>query len=290
MTNDVLDADEQAAWAKRAGTCTGSPVRKSGRGSVRVPGHRFLAALRVDGLLSDWKGAAAKLRKAGYQVTAKLDATTCREVRRFLADHADRMMPVYLAASLPPTFAYPERSDCGVLIEKCILPLARDRGLPFAMMIGVKRGMNPPLRIAGDGVAKSDLGALERLCARNPENRFLVTYLSRENQHELCVAARKFRNLMVFGCWWFVNLPSTIREITAERLEMLGTRFIPQHSDARVLDQLLYKWKHSRAVIADVLTQKYADLMASGWRLTKAEVRRDAAALLGGNFKAFVGP
>jgi hypothetical protein len=57
--------------------------------------------------------------------------------------------------------------------------------------------------------------------------------LARENQHELAVAARKFGNLMVFGCWWFVNNPSLITEITRMRVELLGTSFIPQHSDAR---------------------------------------------------------
>jgi hypothetical protein len=30
--------------------------------------------------------------------------------------------------------------------------------------------------------------------------------LSRENQHELCVVARKFRNVHIFGCWWFTNI------------------------------------------------------------------------------------
>ena len=293
MTNDVLDAEEQAAWANLAGTCTGSPGRKNGRGSVRVPGRerdpRFLAAMRVDGLLNDWPAAAAKLRKTGYKVKAKPDAATCKEVARFLASEADKMGPIYMAASLPPTFAYPEKSARGVLIDKCILPLSRERGLPFAMMIGVKREMNPPLRMAGDGSAKADIEALQRLCARNPDNKFLVTYLARENQHELCVTARKFHNLMVFGCWWFLNVPSQIAEITTMRLELLGTHFIPQHSDARVLDQLIYKWAHSRKVIADVLTEKYAGLMDAGWTLTKADVRRDVAALLGGNFKAFVG-
>ncbi len=309
MTNDVLDAEEQAAWARltgtcagsrvgkcgrgpvRAGTCTGSPFRNSGRGSVRVPGRdpRFLAAIRVDGLLNDWKGAAATLRKRGIKVKATPDAATCTALRRFLAEQADRMRPVYLAASLPPTFAYPEKSARGTLLDKCILPFARERRLPFAVMIGVKRGVNPALQMAGDGVGRADLAALERLCERNPDNKFLATVLSRENQHELCVVARKFANLLVFGCWWFVNVPSLIDEITTMRLELLGTRFVPQHSDARVLDQLIYKWGHSRKVIADVLTRKYADLIDSGWKLTKADVQRDVADLLAGNFKAFAG-
>ena len=73
-----------------------------------------------------------------------------------------------------------------------------------------------------------------------------MTVLSTENQHELCVLARKFGNLHVYGCWWFCNNPSIISSTTRMRLEMLGTAFTAQHSDARVLDQLLYKWRHSR--------------------------------------------
>ena len=140
-----------------------------------------------------------------------------------------------------------------------VLPACRARGIPFAMMIGVRRAVNPALGDAGDGVGRADVGASSELCAAHPENRFLVTMLSRENQHELCVAARKFGNLMVFGCWWFLNNPSIIDEITRERLELLGTSFIPQHSDARVLDQLIYKWPHSRRVLAGALADEYAD-------------------------------
>ena len=44
------------------------------------------------------------------------------------------------------------------------------------------------------------------------------------------------------------------------RLEMLGSAFTAQHSDCRVLDQLMYKWKHSRTVIADVLVKYYLKL------------------------------
>ena len=112
--------------------------------------------------------------------------------------------------------------------------------------------------------------------------------LARENQHELCVAARKFGNLMVFGCWWFLNNPSLIDEITRMRVELLGTSFIPQHRDARVLDQLIYKWDHSRGLIATVLADKYRDLMKAGWPLTKAEIERDVRLLLKDNFLDFL--
>ena len=99
--------------------------------------------------------------------------------------------------------------------------------------------------------------------------------------------ARKFRNLHVFGCWWFTNIPSLINEITRMRIELLGMSVTPQHSDARVLDQLIYKWRHSRQIITDVLTEKYVDLAQTGWVVTEADVRRDASELLGGAFDRF---
>jgi len=156
-------------------------------------------------------------------------------------------------------------------------------------MIGVRRGVNPALRAAGDGVGRADVSAVERLCAENPEVRFLTTFLSRENQHELCVSARKFQNLMPFGCWWFLNNPSLVTEITTERIELLGTSFIPQHSDARILEQLVYKWKHSRRCIADALAASYERLLESGRAVTRAEVERDVERLFSGNFRAWVG-
>jgi hypothetical protein len=93
---------------------------------------------------------------------------------------------------------------------------------------------------------------------------------------------------MPFGCWWFLNNPSLIEEMTRMRLELLGTSFVPQHSDARVLDQLIYKWEHSRRIIEMVLQEKYRDLLNTGWVLTEEEVRRDVGKLFGGNFRSFL--
>ena len=192
------------------------------------------------------------------------------------------MEPVYMAVSLPPDFRMDNGGVRSKLITECVLPIACEYDLPFAVMIGVKRSVNPSLRIAGDGVGKADVDVVAGLCRDYPDNRFMVTMLSRENQHELCVTARKFRNLTVFGCWWFLNNPSIIREITAERIELLGLTMIPQHSDARVLDQLIYKWAHSRKVIAEVLSEKYFDLFQAGWSINGADIQRDLERLLGG--------
>ncbi|WJH32973.1 hypothetical protein N6H14_22440 [Paenibacillus sp. CC-CFT747] len=138
-------------------------------------------------------------------------------------------------------------------------------------------------------MGKSDVSAVENICAQNPDNKFLCTILSRDDQHELTVAARKFRNLHVFGCWWFLNNPSIIEEMTRMRFELLGASVTPQHSDCRVLDQLLYKWDHSRIIIAKVLYDKYSDVMDTGWKITREEIARDCADLFGGSFWKFLG-
>jgi hypothetical protein len=160
-------------------------------------------------------------------------------------------------------------------MTKAVFPVARERGIPVAMMIGVKKLANPALRLAGDSVGRSDIDTVEALARDFGDIRFLLTMLARENMHELCIASRKFKNITPFGCWWFLNNPSLIDEITRMRLETLGLSFVPQHSDARVLDQLVYKWAHSRKIIGEVLTDKYADLAAAGWVPTRADIVRD---------------
>ncbi|NLB60721.1 MAG: glucuronate isomerase [Lentisphaerae bacterium] len=265
MTNDPLDATEHKIWQK---------------GFERDP--RFLGALRLDSALMAWPRGVARLQALGYAVDEALTGKTLAEVRRYLNDWCQRIKAHYMGISLPPSFRYPERtSSLNNLLVQAVLPVARERGLPLALMLGVKKLTNPALGLAGDSVAKSEIETLEQLAADFADNRFLVTYLARENMHELCVAARKFKNITPFGCWWFLNTPSLIEEITATRLELLGLSFIPQHSDARVLEQLIYKWDHARTVIARVLTEKYADLTQAGWPVSAAEVRRDFQILFG---------
>lgn len=272
MTNDPFDVAEHRVWL-----------------TEEAHDPRFQPALRIDVLLNQYhERAAGDLRTDGYQVDRKLNDTALEEIRRFLTDWIERMNPRYMAVSLPPDFVYPEDSPRGRIIEEAILPVSLEHNVPFALMIGVTRAVNPELKLAGDGVGKADLKSLENLLRDNPHNKFLVTLLSRENQHELCVLARKFRNMMVFGCWWFLNNPSIIEEMSRERLELLGLSMIPQHSDARILDQVIYKWKHSKKIIGDVLADKYTDLLDAGWTVTRNELERDVHNLFGGNFERFL--
>ena len=270
MTNSPFDGEERPYWEQSI---------------TRDP--RFFAALRIDSLILSWTTAVPFLRGQGYDVTADRSARTVSEVRRFLADWTRRIGSRYCMVSLPPDFRYPADTDTNWLLDQAVLPHCREFNQPFALMMGVRRAVNPSLRMAGDGVGRSDLNALRDLCAGNPENRFMATVLSRENLHELVVLARKFRTLHPFGCWWFTNTPQLVEEITRMRLELLGTSFTPQHSDSRVLDQLIYKWRHTRGVVAGALYERYAALAGSGWRVADDEILRDAAELFGGAFERF---
>jgi hypothetical protein len=272
MTNDPFDEHEAMVWEEGA----------------RLD-NRFHAALRIDPLLNFWQTAEARLSALGYNVDPGMGGKTISEVRRFLDRWVARMKPLYIVVSLPDNFKFPDNNERDRLIREVVLPTARQHGLPFTVMVGVRRGVNPPLRAAGDGLGHADVAAIERMCGENPDVRFLATYLSRENQHELCVAARKFGNLMPFGCWWFLNNPSMVAEITRERIEMLGTSFIPQHSDARILEQLIYKWRHSRHVIAESLSEAYEQLLRSGRAVTRRELERDVTRMFSGNFREWVG-
>jgi len=270
MTNSPFDDLERPVWEKGY---EGDP--------------RFKAALRIDPLLVSWETAGPRLVQWGYKVKPDLGVKTMSEVRRFLADWTKRMDPEFVMVSLAPDFEYPNSNSCAQLIKNAVLPHCREYNLPFAIMPGVRRAINPSLRLAGDGVGESNLTALQNLLAANPSNKFLCTILARENQHELAVLARKFRNLHIFGCWWFTNIPLLVDEITRMRVELLGLSFTAQHSDARVLDQILYKWYHSRAVISRVLVEKYEELAATGWDATTAEIERDVRALFGGAYADF---
>lgn len=266
MTNDPLDPAESAVWLKGV-----------------APHKQFRSVLRLDRILCFWQDHWQVLAKQGYQVDERPLANSAAEVRRFLSDWCERMRPVYMAVSLPDTFEFPKETAGNRLLRQSVLPVCRDKNLPLSLMIGVRRQVNPAIRLAGDAAGRADLRALENLCREFPHNRFLVSVLSRENQHELCVYARKFSNLMPFGCWWFLNNPSIVEEITRERIEMLGASFIPQHSDARVLEQVIYKWRNTRRTLAHVLTNTYRLLTQDGRAVTRNDIQRDVNRLFRSN-------
>lgn len=265
MTNDPMDRRERELWLR------GFELDS-----------RFRPVLRLDSALLGWPKPQKALAELGYKVSDSLSAPgTVDGLKRYVRDWISKIGARYIAMSLPPDFG--EDAATQKLLADTVYPVASECRIPVAMMIGVRRSVNPRLGLAGDGNGSFNVRALEQIAAENGDITFLVTLLAREDQHPLCVAARKFANIVPFGCWWFLNNPSIIEDMTRMRLDMLGLSFIPQHSDARVLEQLLYKWEHSREIIARVLTDRYADLCRCGFPVTGESIDRDLDVLFGGS-------
>lgn len=304
MTNIPYVEAEATHWkasATTAATGAAASCVPPGPGTARLR-----TALRIDVFaLGDWGKVCTLLAEAGLEENVA-------GAQQYLRQWAATYKAEYMMASMPADWRYPDagattglpngekelkplvqayRKPTGsMLLEEVIIPVCEELSLPIALKLGAWRSMSPVLDpcCGGDGVTSADLGSLQRLCARFPRIKFLATVLSRVDQHELAVLTQKTRNLHIYGCWWFCNNPSIIDEVTRMRVELLGTAFTVQHSDCRVLEQLLYKWDHSREVIAEALIPYYERIIRRGWRLTRTELQRDVKLLFGGSYEAFM--
>ena len=149
MTNDPLDPEEGPQW--EAGVARDA---------------RFHAVLRLDRILNKWSEHwNAFSNRRATRLTANATGRSATEVRRFLIDWVKRMQPVYMAVSLPDTFAFPEDSVRGRLLEDAVLPACHEVGIPLSLMIGVRYQVNPALRLAGDGVGQGRSARRSNGCA-----------------------------------------------------------------------------------------------------------------------------
>jgi hypothetical protein len=77
--------------------------------------------------------------------------------------------------------------------------------------------------------------------------------------------------------------------MTRERIEMLGTTFIPQHSDARILEQVIYKWRNTRRTMAPILANMFQLMADDGRPVYASDVQREITRLFRGNFERWIG-
>ncbi|SFP60467.1 glucuronate isomerase [Salibacterium halotolerans] len=270
MTNNPFDAAERKYWDSH----------------TTFSRETFLPALRVDPLISHWTEAAITLRNDGFPVSDTVNDQTIETAKQYIRSWVETMNPVYIAASLP--WDFPKSNVESALLERCVLAVCQDYNLPLSLMIGTKRGLNPDLQMGGDSTGQFNFEYLENICMQHPNQKFLITMLSRENQYELTVLAQKFRNVMVFGCWWYLNTPQFMEEITQMRMSQLGIRFIPQHSDCRVMEQLIYKWKHFKDVFSGLLYKHYEALETKGIPVSRSDIENDVYAMFQTNFRHFI--
>jgi glucuronate isomerase len=239
----------------------------------------YLASLRLDDLISDYEES---LKKAKDQISSSREDT----IVAYLGKCYLQSKPLYAALSLNlDTF----NKILDNPMWRRILAWLESKNLPLSLMLGVKRAVNKDFGLAGDGIGDINLKELSNLCKLFPKNKFLVTCLSLNDQHELTVLARKHPNLKIFGFWWFMNQPTIIKQILKMRIDMLGFSFIPQHSDARVSDQLIYKWNHFKKILHPILLEYYQELLDKNFPISENILKRDIDNLLSGNAKKYLG-
>jgi hypothetical protein len=64
---------------------------------------------------------------------------------------------------------------------------------------------------------------------------------------------------------------------------------IPQHSDARVLEQVIYKWSNTRRTLTRILPDTYRLLLEDGRDVTHDDIQRDITRLFRSNAEAWMG-
>ena len=239
----------------------------------------YLASLRLDDLILNYEET---FKKAKDQTSNQEKST----IIAYLEKCYFQSNPVYAAVSLNLATFNKILDDS---MWRDILVWLENKNLPLSLMLGVRRAVNKDFGLAGDGIGDINLKELSNLCNSFPKNKFLVTCLSLNDQHELTVLARKHPNLRIFGFWWFMNQPTIIKQILKMRIDMLGFSFIPQHSDARVSDQLIYKWNHFKKILHPILLEYYQDLLDKNFPISENILQRDINNLLSGNAKNYLG-
>ena len=232
---------------------------------------KYLASLRLDDILMNLDKCLNICKESIDNFNNENDL-----IIKYLDKVYEESKPVYAALSLN------NLQLISFLKNKFIpdiLKWLEKKNIPLSLLLGVRRQVNKDFLLAGDGIDRIDLRYLSEICNQYPNNKILCSCLSFNDQYELTVLARKHQNLKIFGFWWFMNQPSLITLILNLRIELLGLNFIPQHSDARVTDQLIYKWIHFKALLSNILYNHYNDIQLKSFKISEKQINDDVSKL-----------
>lgn len=251
-----------------------SPAEQEVWERFRAMDPRWNVYLRLNVLIEGWSETWRQLREWGYDTEEQLTEKTAESVRRFLRYWIARLDPLYLAYDSLSPMEWTESSIRLRLIRECVIPVAGEAGIPIAFRLeGIPERLDP----------------LESLVCGYPGNKFIGSARSQEPPSQLARLAKKHGNLHLFGCG-SPRLPAgSMEPILRIRMESLGVDYTPLASEAVVWDALLPAWIGGRSLLAKLLTEKYSDLMKTGWQVAQEDIVRDAAALLGESFWRFLG-
>src|SRR5206468_13113919 len=106
-------------------------------------------------------------------------------------------------------------------------------------------------------LSQRTIAQLAEMIGSHPQLRFQCFLSSRHANQSLCTLARELPNLSLAGYWWHNFFPDTIRQVFAERLDMLPlNKQVGFFSDAYCVEWTYAKMIIVRKQMAEVLAQK----------------------------------
>ncbi len=109
----------------------------------------------------------------------------------------------------------------------------------------------------GSRLSQRTIGQVAEMVARHPRLRFQCFVASRHANQSFCTLARELPNFSLAGYWWHSFFPHIIRQIMAERLDMLPVnKQVGFFSDAYCVEWVYGKVLLVRKQLARVLAEK----------------------------------
>lgn len=109
-------------------------------------------------------------------------------------------------------------------------------------------------------LSQASIGQLGEMIGRHPRLRFQCFLASQHANQSLCTLARELPNLSLAGFWWHNFFPGVIRQVMAERLDMLpANKQVGFFSDAYCVEWTYGKSILVRKQLARVLAEKIGE-------------------------------
>ena len=126
-----------------------------------------------------------------------------------------------------------------------------------AMVFQFSLGAEPLPFETGSRLSQQTIAQLGEMMARHPRLRFQCFLASRHANQSLCTLARELPNFSLAGYWWHNFFPDVIRQVLAERLDMLpANKQVGFFSDAYCVEWTYAKAMIVRKQMARVLAEK----------------------------------
>jgi hypothetical protein len=128
----------------------------------------------------------------------------------------------------------------------------------------------------GSRLSQRTIAQLAEMIGRHPTLRFQCFLASRHANQSLCTLARELPNFSLAGYWWHNFFPDIMRQVMAERLDMLpANKQIGFFSDAYCVE-----WTYGKAILVrKQMARVLADKIDQG-QFTRDEALAIARAIL----------